>query len=209
MTPDLQSEFQSLSEAAMQQLKAVPEIGSYRHVFSLCVTPSFTPAYRCTVYAPLPFAKGAQPFASFTIWRSDLDHDRLRTPVERLRHPKDLSPTIVEDTLGLTDADVEGFQQRMRGISVPLYLGPATFVGCDGTAFEFRCDEMFYGASLHWWECEPAGWRPFTAVVVQIVSELETRRKGKDQHLLHPSAVSAAAPTVALLSRDKPLSSVE
>jgi hypothetical protein len=181
MTPDLQREFQSLREAARQQLRDVPKSGSYRHVFSFWVTPSFAPAYRCTVHAPLPFAKGKQPFASFTIWRSDFDSGKLRTPVERLRHPKDLSPTIEDDTLWLTDAEVEDMQQRIRGISVPLYLGPATVVGCDGTGFEFRCDEIFYGASLHWWEDQPSEWRPFTAVVVQIASEFESRRKGKVQ----------------------------
>src|SRR4051794_35093612 len=129
MTSDLQREFQSLREAAKQQLRDVPESGSYRHVFSLWVTPSFAPAYRCTVYAPLAFAKGKQPFAAFTIWRSDLDSDKLRTPVERLRHPKDLSPTVEDDTLCLADADLEDLQQRIRGISVPLFLGSATVVG--------------------------------------------------------------------------------
>ena len=182
MTPDLQREFQTLRETALQQLRDVPEGGSFRHVFSLWVMPTFTPAHRCTLYAPLPLVKGRQPFASFTFWRSDLDLEKLRTPVERLRHPKDLSPTIEEDTLWLTDADVEDLQQRIRGISVPLYLGPATVAGCDGTSFEFRCDEIFYEASLHWWEDQPSEWRPFTAVIVQIASELESRRKGKVNH---------------------------
>lgn len=181
MTPDLLRELQSLRESAKQQLRDVPESGSYRHVFSIWVTPSFAPAYRCTVYAPSPFAKGKQPFASFIIWRNDLDSDKLRTPVERLKHPKDLSPTIEDDTLWLTDTDVKDYQQRVRGISVPLYLGPATVAGCDGTSFEFHCDEIFYGASLRWWEDQPSEWRPFTAVVVQIASELESRRKGKVQ----------------------------
>lgn len=193
MTPDLQREFQSLRQSATQQLRDVPESGSYRHVFSILVRPSFAPAYRCTVYAPLSFAKGKQPFASFVIWRNDLDFDKLRTPVERLKHPKDLSPTIEDDTLWLTDTDVEDYLQRVRGISVPLYLGPATVAGCDGTSFEFHCDEIFYGASLRWWEDQPSEWRPFTMVIVQIASELEGRRKGKVQpagcteRLDHPS----------------------
>lgn len=181
MTPDLQREFQSLRERAKQQLKDVPESESYGHVFSLWVIPSFTPAYRWTVNAPLPRAKGKQPFASFTIWRSDLDLEKLRTPVERLRHPKALIPTIQDDTLWLTDADVQHFRRRICGISVPLYLGPARVVGCDGTRFEFRCDEVFYGASLHWWENLPTEWRPFTEAVVHIATELENRRKGRVQ----------------------------
>ena len=177
MAHDFQQEFRLLSEKAKQQLKDVPESGSFRHVFSLWVMPSFTPAYRCTLYAPFPFTKGKRPFASFTIWRSDLDYEKVRTPVDRLSHLKDLAPTIEDDTLWLTDADVEDLQRRIRGISVPLYLAPPTVAGCDGTSFEFRCDEIFYGASLHWWEDQPVEWRPFTEVVVQIASELENRRQ--------------------------------
>ena len=45
--------------------------------------------------------------ASFTIWRSDLDSDKLRAPVERLRHPRDLSPTIEDDTFWLSDAEAD------------------------------------------------------------------------------------------------------
>jgi len=182
MTSDLRREFQSLSERANRQLRDVPESGSYRHVFSFWVLPSFIPAYRHTLYSPLPLAKGKQPFASITIWRRDLDSEKLKTPVERLKHPKDLDPTIENDTLWLTNADVEDFEQRIRAIAVPLSLGPPTMVGCDGTSFEFRCNEVFYGGSLHWWEDQPAEWRPFTSVVRQIGDELEKRRKVQPAH---------------------------
>jgi hypothetical protein len=181
MTPDLQRESRLLSENAKQQLKDVPESGSYRHVFSLWVMPSFASAFRCTVYAPLPFAKGKQPFASFTIWRSDLDAEMLRTPVERLRHPRDIVPTMEHDTLWLTDADVEEIQRRIRGVSIPLFLGPPTVAGFDGTSFEFRYEDILFGASLHWWEDHPTEWRPFTKAVSLIATELDDRRKGKVQ----------------------------
>ncbi len=181
MTPDLQNEFRLLSETAKQRLRDVPESGSYRQVFSLWVLPSFTPAFRCTVYTPWRCAKGARPFASFTIWRSDLDYEKLRTPVERLKHPKQLTPTIEDDTVWLTDSDIEDFVRRIRNIPMPFYLGPANVAGCDGTAFEFRYDEIMYGACLHWWEDQPSDWRPFTEVIVGIVTELESWRKAKVQ----------------------------
>jgi hypothetical protein len=197
MTPDLQREFQSLAERAKQQLREVPESGSYRHVYSLWVSPSFAPAYRCTLHTPLPFAKGKRPFASFTIWRSDLDSEKLSNPVERLRHGKDLIPTIEYDTVWLTHADVEDFERRLRGVTVPLYLGPPTVAVCDGTGFEFRCDEILYGASLHWWEDLPIEWRPFTEVVIQIATEFENRRKMNIQ----PDAESGGLQRIADLLR--------
>jgi hypothetical protein len=181
MTRDLQREFKLLRERAELQLKDVPESGSYRHVFSFWAMPSFTPAYRWTVYSTLPFAKGKRSFATCAIWRSDLDSEKLRSPVERLRYPKELAPTIQEATLWLRDGQVEEIEQRIRGISIPLYLGQTRYAGCDGTRFEFRCDELFFGTSLHWWEDLPSEWRPFTEAVMQVVTELQERRRGEVQ----------------------------
>jgi len=177
MTSDLQREFQSLSDIARKQLREVPESGNYRHVFSIWVLPSFSPAFRCTIYSPLPIAEGKQPFADFSIWRSDLDSEKVRSPVERLRYPKDLTPTIESDVVWLTADEVIRMERTIQGISVPLYLGQGSIAGCDGTLFEFRYDEIFFGGSIHWWENFPAEWRPFTDAVVGIVTELRGRKK--------------------------------
>lgn len=176
MTPDLQCEFESLRKAATHRLTDVADSASHRHVLSIWVRPSFTPPYRYTVYAPFSSAKLHQPYASYAVWRSDLDLGKVSNPLERLRHPKHLAPTIEEEMLCLTDADVEALLQRLRGISVPLYPGPPTVIGCDGTDFEFRWDETLYGASLRWWADGPSEWRPLTTAVAQIAGELERRR---------------------------------
>jgi hypothetical protein len=192
MTPDLQREFQSLSARAKQQLKDVPISGSYRHLFSLWIMPSFSSCRRCTVYSPSRSAKGQQPFASFAIWRSDLDSEKLASPVERLKYPKDLAPTIEDDVLRLTNPEVEQIEQRICGVSVPLYLGRSSVAGCDGTCFEFRYDELFFGVEIHWWENHPAAWRPFTEAVTRIVGELEARR----QHKVQPGATPNGGPAM-------------
>ena len=105
--------------------------------------------------------------------------EKFRTPVERLKYPKELSPTFKEHTLELTDADIEDFERRIQGISIPIYLGPSRTVGMDGTSFEFQCDEFFFGASIHWWEDEPTRWRPLTDKLRRILEELDERRKKK------------------------------
>lgn len=178
MTPDLQKEFHALQETAMKMLGDIPMSGGYRHVYSLWVDPSFEPPYCWTFYTPLPNAKDKDAFASFLIWRRDLDSEKLRSPTERLRYPTPLLPTIESDTVPLTDSEIQTFQDRIRGISVPIYVGPPKFVGCDGTGYRFRCDEMFYGAAVHWWEDQPVEWLPFTKVVQEIVTELNIRREG-------------------------------
>jgi hypothetical protein len=179
MTPDLQREFQLLSARATQQLKDVAASGSYRHVFSLWTLPSFSPSSRCTVYAPVPSKRDRQPFASYNIWRSDVDRAKLSSPIERLKHPTDLSPTIQNQTLWLKAGDVEQIERRIQGISIPLFLERVDVPGLDGTSFEFRYDALFFGASLRWWEGQPEAWRPFTEVVLQIAAELERRRKSE------------------------------
>src|SRR5947209_15652530 len=121
MTPDLQQEFQLLSAKAKQQLKNIPASGSCRHVFSLWTMPSFSPSYRWTIFSPVPRAKESRPFASYTVWRSDLDREKFRSPVERLRHPKELAPTVEDEEVWLTEDIIQGFEQSIRGIAIPFF----------------------------------------------------------------------------------------
>jgi hypothetical protein len=97
--------------------------------------------------------------------------------VERLKHPKDLTPAIESEVIWLTADEIKEMEQTIRGISIPLYLGHVPIAGCDGTSFEFRYHELFFGTSLHWWENFPTEWRPFTEAVVQIATGLGKRTK--------------------------------
>jgi hypothetical protein len=127
------------------------------------------------------------------VWRSDLDLEKFKSPVERLRHPKDLAPTIENEAVWLTGDDIEDFVQRIRGISIPFFLGSPSVVGCDGTSFEFRYDELFFGGSLHWWEDRPLEWRPFTEVVLNIAKDLQNRKTAKVQQGIAPEDSSSAS----------------
>jgi len=180
MTPDLQNEFRLLSEQAMQQLRNVAASGSYRNVFSFWAMPSFAPWLRCTIYQPAPRKKDRLPFAEFSIWRSDFDREKLRSPIERLKYPKEIVPTFETDILQLVNSDVEQIEQRIRGIFVPLNIRD-TITGVDGTNFEFHSEELFDGATIRWWHYGPVEWRPFTETIIQFVDELDGRRKAKRQ----------------------------
>jgi hypothetical protein len=181
MTPDLQQEFKLLSEKARRQLSEVTTGESYQHVFSIWTWPTFGPSVRWTVYSPRPQARGKSAFASYTLWRSDLDLEKFRSPVERLRYPGDLAPTIRDESVWLTANDVEGFVQFIRGISIPIFPeNPSTF-GLDGCRFEFRFAQMLFGGSSHWWENYPQEWRPFTEAIMKIIGDLNTQRTAKVQ----------------------------
>jgi hypothetical protein len=181
MTPDLVQEFQSLSEIAKQRLKDVPESGSYQQLLSIWTRPSFSPSFRWTVYSPWRNAKGKQPFASYTIWRSDLDLEKLKSPVERVKYPKDLVPTIQDEVVWIPDDFIAKLQSRLCGIAIPFYLGSPKSVGVDGTSFEFQYDQLFYGGSVHWWENHPHEWQPFTNAIKAIAGDLDNLRKQNQQ----------------------------
>ena len=181
MTPDLQREFQLLAAKAKERLKEIPQSGSHRRVFSFWEMPSFTPHTCCTVYAPLRHANNVQPLASFTVWRNDLDLEKFRTPIERLKYSRDLQPSIEEDSVFLTNNEIDVITQTLRAISIPIFIEPSRVVGCDGTSFEFQADFNFCDASLHWWEDQPQIWRPLTEAVRNIVRGIELRRDKKER----------------------------
>ena len=179
MTPDLQREFVLLSKEAKQRLRNVAASGSYRNVFSVWVMPSFSPSFRYTLYSPTPFAKKCKSFADYYVWRSDLDLEKFVSPIDRLKHPTNLSPTIENDSVELTGQEIEEIEQRLRGISIPVVPGNLSMIGLDGTCFELNYNNPLWGFSLRWWEDHPQEWHPFTETVKTIVSELENRRKEK------------------------------
>lgn len=177
MTPDLQAEFADLYTDAKNWLRKVPASATHKQVFSIWVFPSFTESFRWTVFTPHLNAKTAQPFASLVVWRSDLDFEKFRSPLERLKFPKKLSPTIDEESVMLTDSDVAELLEEIRTVLVPVFIDGPTVVGCDGTNYEFRYSEYFFGMTLHWWENHPDEWRPFTDAVMRIEESLQRRRR--------------------------------
>lgn len=174
MTPDLQQEFRALSERAKQQLREVPVSPGMRHVFSFWAFPSFSPALRCTVYCPKREGTN-KAFASLNVWRTDLDLEKLKSPIERLKHPTDLEPTMQGDTIWLTGSEVGSIEQRIGAIPVPLYIGDSSLAGTDGTTFEFHYSRNFFGASIHWWVDQPSDWQPFNHAILQIIEEIRQR----------------------------------
>ncbi len=69
-----------------------------------------------------------------------------------------------EEVVWLTESEVEELVSCVSGVSIPIFVR-AGVVGCDGTRFEFRYDELFFGMTLHWREIHPAEWRLFTGAI--------------------------------------------
>jgi hypothetical protein len=177
MKPDLQQEFVALTQAARTRLKAVPQLVGYERLFSFWEFPSFAPSSCWTVYAHCSFAHATTPFAEYTVWRSDIDLEKLRTPVERLKHPKDLRPTIESESVQLSDAALQAIEFAIRDVAVPFFVRGPSVVGLDGTRFEFQYSRTCLLASLEWRENHPEEWRPFTDALFAVIEDLEGQRK--------------------------------
>ena len=93
--------------------------------------------------------------------------------MERLKHGQDISPTIENHSVELSDLVVQQYCERLRTVSIPFFVDEPRAVGCDGTRYEFAFDALLFGGSLQWWESSPPEWRSFTTVVTEILAELE------------------------------------
>ena len=66
-----------------------------------------------------------------------MDAEKLRDPVERLRHPRQLLPTILESSTVLELDAVTDAIRVLEGIGIPSLRPSEQVVGLDGTQFRF------------------------------------------------------------------------
>jgi hypothetical protein len=171
MTPDLQKEFQKLRKDALQKLRNIAESGSYTRMFTLFIEPSFEPSRSFTLYAPRPTLDNKDGVATQLTWRSDIDGEKLRDPVERLRHGIHIEPTIESDSWKVDESSLSSIRDRLSKIAVPIYA-KSDGIGLDGTSYEFQYNQRFHSISLKWWEQYPSEWRPFTEALMDIYKML-------------------------------------
>jgi hypothetical protein len=96
-------------------------------------------------------------------WRSDIDREKFCTPVERLRHPYPLVPTIEVHELPTPSTELEDLARDLGVLELPIGAVP-TVGGLDGVTFEVAIeqppDHIAFSARcrLSWWCEPPAAW---------------------------------------------------
>jgi hypothetical protein len=84
-------------------------------VLGLCFENPFS------VYSNLEiFAQDSKYVGSHVKWRSDLDHPKFYNPVERLKYPPHLAPTIEWERVDLDNKYVEDALSKLRSASPPV-----------------------------------------------------------------------------------------
>lgn len=179
MQSEQQQELYRLTDEAADALNAVPESGSFTHVFSYWRLPAFYDHTRTTLYTPNRSDGEKRPFITITTWRRDVDLDKLRDPIERLKHPKFLNPTIEESAFDVSPGSVADAVATLSEISLPALRPIEKVVGLDGIGFRFSFSQGFYALDISWWMERPQAWNLATGRLEELVARLESQAPTK------------------------------
>jgi hypothetical protein len=170
MEQEQQGEWRALEEAARQRLRKGSERKDAVTLARLLVLPSFE-NYRGYQVLRWKFEPKAGAVVRFT-WRREVDLEKLRTPVERVKYPRLIEPTVEEDETGLSVKAVNGFAAQISALQSPV-LPQRTHFGLDGTTYEFAFGDDWVGSRFVWWGQVPAGWEGLERLA-RMVEQLGT-----------------------------------
>ena len=176
MQSDQQKEFYKLTESAKTLINDVPVAGSLEEVFSFWRLPSFSDHTRTTLYRPKIVDSNKDSFITVTTWNREADLAKLSDPIERLRHPKDLEPTITEICITLDSNAVSKAVFDLSRISLDSILPDERVIGLDGTGYRFSFSSGYFSLDLSWWCNHPVIWQDSTKEIETIISNLENMK---------------------------------
>lgn len=175
------AEWQELRARATDELRrgagASLRRGQPQRLVQVLVLPSFAPAVACDVFRvpAVPASPASEPEALMAIrtcWDLPADLARFASPVERLRHPRVLQPTMVRRQGTLAAAEARAIVAELDGLQLPLLPAPAAW-GLDGTRHELTLGAGSAEATVRWWERPPANWSAAAALAERVVAWVE------------------------------------
>ncbi|CAN5577595.1 hypothetical protein BH09VER1_BH09VER1_31970 [soil metagenome] len=173
MQTQQQQEFYKLTEAATQSLNSLAESSSFDRVFSYWRLPSFHDQTRTDLFTPRRLA-GRSSFVAVTTWRRLADTEKLRDPVERLKYPRELEPTIEHQSTDVASDIVASVISDLSVITLPSIRPLESTLGLDGTSYRFFFNQGYFSLDFSWW-CEgPEVWKGAARQIEEIVSRLES-----------------------------------
>ncbi|GMU39097.1 MAG: hypothetical protein AMXMBFR22_32880 [Phycisphaerae bacterium] len=172
MTSESDNEWRDLTELAMATLRrgTDPARGATR-LFQIAVLPSFEVAASWDVFAKHD-ARSESYFVVRTIWDLPTDAAKLESPLERLRHPTELAPTIHTSSVAASAEQVAAWQAQIAAASVPPMPSDVP-IGTDGVTYRLATGSFFSNAVFEWWEEGPPSWAPLVTAVREVMKALE------------------------------------
>jgi hypothetical protein len=170
------NEWLEFQESALQELRARDDARerSVLLVMRMIVLPSFQAAEKWEVCCDNSGDSGEKYFAALTRWEREADMEKFRTPVERLKHPRELAPTFTILRFDLNAHRAGYWLERFSALSVTP-LPKESSIGLDGTSFELEFGHvLFSGSRFLWWNDGPPAWRELTEGVRELLQELRS-----------------------------------
>jgi hypothetical protein len=198
MDPEQSREYEQISREIVVKLRhqAYIEDRYAAHAFQYLILPSFTPPISWDVFLRRHKGYPDNYVLMRTTWRSDIDHEKLRTPVERLRHPYPLTPTIDIYQLPTSSEELKILADELAAVELPIGASPGV-AGIDGVTYEVAIGQppaYFTFAArcrLSWW-CEPPdAWSALRAWVVRAEKVFEAAWTGRGELAPIPVIVKA------------------
>ncbi len=167
-------DFQTKASAEVSRGRSFLRRGVPR-VFRFCESPSFEEMTGIEVYDLSLRCDESAYCGIITVWRRDLDREKFRTPVERLKHPRDLEPTIERQEVEIDARWFEGVLERLAKVSIPVRPREAPG-GLDGTSYSLEIGDSLGGLELSWWCDGPEEWHPVIAIADEIGRKIRKAR---------------------------------
>lgn len=132
------------------------------------VRPSFDDAVAVGVVG------GREPRILERVWSSREDADKLRSPVERLRHPTRLAPTMRERSVPAAPGDLGGWLAALEAVPVPVFCR-SEWIQFDGRSCVLAAQGGMHRLQMTWGNTAEAGWAPIQIVFDRLWGELTNR----------------------------------
>lgn len=99
-----------------------------------------------------------EPELVFRRWQRGADMEKLRSPIERLKHPRELTPTMVERRQKISPERVDVWGRELAAITIGVPSHGLGFATADGVRFTIRAEMIQSTITLSWVACPPE-WR--------------------------------------------------
>ena len=143
-------------------------------IFLIKVINSFAPSIMWRVAKTSQREKLETFFAEFRRWRSDVDQEKFRSPVELLKHLGSLKPTIETERFELDSEFIKHSVNRFCSINIPPFVKEQKF-RLDGSTTEIQFGDSFLNSRFSWWNNPPDEWKQLGDIVTDILIHLDSK----------------------------------
>ena len=157
-----------------EALKSLTFKSDVNTIFLIKIINSFAPSIIWRVAKNSQREKEEAFFAEFRRWRSDIDQEKFRSPIELLKHLSSLKPTIETERFELSNEFFDESMNRFYSIKIPPIVELQKF-GLDGSTTEIQFDGSFLNSKFSWWNNPPEKWKQLGDTVTDILNQLDSR----------------------------------